>query len=296
MAKKDYIKLEEKIIDIFRQEQQFNLAGNNYKIIQDKLGKPRPSKGGGETKTDVYILGIDDLGNEKELKISVKLPNYEFIENKITEERAEQIFGRQWKDLLANEIKKIAPLFHSTRLVNRTNRITLGWKLEIANKSTRALQLEIAPGKEAIEEIYSGKKLVPEKRNGKINGKIIENSGVANYLLVSTEDEVNSTKDIIDMIQPISLMESNKITLIFTGFTATPLFKETETHTIPVDVEVKTDGDRPLVVYIDWVYNNVTKELEPTIIFDDPLVTKGHEVMRSFKNAVKESLEDYTIS
>lgn len=58
---------------------KFTYEQANYSVL--KCDKPTSSKG--ECKTDVYVLAQDDLGNQKEFKISVKQNNADFLEIKL---------------------------------------------------------------------------------------------------------------------------------------------------------------------------------------------------------------------
>ena len=75
----------------FSQEGSFTLGRERFRV--EVVGKPRPQHGSGEPKTDVYILGVNENGVHKELKISLKLESSnEFQENKVSAERAESFF------------------------------------------------------------------------------------------------------------------------------------------------------------------------------------------------------------
>lgn len=48
--------------------------------------------------------------------------------------------------------------------------------------------------------------------------------------------------------------------------------------------EKKYDGDRPLAVYVDWKVHN--GKLIPTIVYNNPLITKGNSVYLQLHNAM----------
>ncbi|QTB17405.1 hypothetical protein J2D69_19225 [Lysinibacillus sphaericus] len=78
------------VLSLFSPNNEFVYGGVRYKVVES--GKPTSSKG--EPKTDIYVMSIS-LDNSKylEFKISFKQDNADFLENKMTAERAEQIRG-----------------------------------------------------------------------------------------------------------------------------------------------------------------------------------------------------------
>ena len=65
---------------------------NDQSWCVQNVGKP--TCGNGEPKTDIYILLKSESSEEiREIKISYKKSNADFVENKIKADRAEIIFG-----------------------------------------------------------------------------------------------------------------------------------------------------------------------------------------------------------
>ena len=104
---------ERKIRDVINAAESFAWKGSNYKIILS--GKPTVEGGGGETKTDIYVKAEKDDGNIKEIKISYKKSNYSFVENKIRRPRAEKIYGKNWSEVIQEQINSIKERFETTR-------------------------------------------------------------------------------------------------------------------------------------------------------------------------------------
>ena len=155
-------KTERKIKDLFLSEKKFTYEQANYSVL--KCDKPTSSKG--ECKTDVYVLAQDDLGNQKEFKISVKQNNADFLENKISLDRAIEILGSDAQSIIERSIAKI--------------------------KKTDQQKIDI----------YAGTNLNLDKKNSSVNGETVINSGVANYII--TIDAPN--KDLnyyLSKMQPI---------------------------------------------------------------------------------------------
>lgn len=87
------------------------------------------------------ILAQDDLGNQKEFKISVKQNNADFLENKISLDRAIEILGSDAQSIIERSIAKIKKTFEDDYLVyfkpykkTKALSLTMGWKFEFINK------------------------------------------------------------------------------------------------------------------------------------------------------------------
>ena len=266
MATKDYGQLEREIIDNFRNAGEFTFQGHNYRLIT--VGKPTvPS---GECKTDVYILGENNLGERKEIKLSVKTASTnEFQENKVSAQRAEEYFGDNWSNIITETCKSIENRFLSQPLIyssgkhpTKPNSITLGWKLEIASKA-RNLSAPISLSNQEIRDyVYKGTNLSKSKKHAYVNGSIIRNSGVAEYILYSELYKNLQPNAILQEIKPIDSITINPTFLIFTA------------NNWRTD-EDKTDGARPLAVRVKYGIHN--GKLSRSLLFDSPLQHTGQE-------------------
>ncbi len=270
------LELEHHIVDIFAEGKSFSFDNINYTIAL--VGKPRPSSG--ECKTDVYVKGIDDHGNILELKISVKHKNKaEFLENKVTAKKALACFGEDWSSIIETATRSISSNFENRPLVfakkkgrTQKNSVTLGWKLEIANKS-RPLSVKILLTQQEIRDyVFKGTNSSEEKRNAKVNHTEIENSGVANYLLIADSDELNSVDDIVSKLQLIDDYTPPTIYLIFTANNCRTSKNECNT------IEYKADSARSLAVQIEWLCKD--NKLTPNFIYDQPLLKTGENDMK----------------
>lgn len=72
----DFINTEHCVEKLFPVGTTFSFEGKKYQVAL--CGKPRPARG--ECKTDVYIKGIASDGEAREIKISVKQKNADFLE------------------------------------------------------------------------------------------------------------------------------------------------------------------------------------------------------------------------
>ncbi|PFM31008.1 hypothetical protein [Bacillus cereus] len=279
MAKKNYGKLEQKVINIFSSEGTFLFEGESYKVL--KVGKPQPQKGAGEPKTDVYILGVTESDKFKELKLSLKLKSSnEFQENKVNKERAETFFGEDYESIIEETTRSIADRFESQPLLyssgkhpTKPNSITLGWKLEIASKP-RKLSARIQLNEEQIRQfVYKGINLPPEKKHAIVNEEVIENSGVAEYILYAELADLKNSQDVISQMELIDDMEIEPTYLIFTA-------NNYRTQ------EEKSDGARPIAVRIDWYIQD--NKLAHRIVYDNPLSYCGKDLVPGLKEILQQ--------
>lgn len=191
--KRDYIEAEKSIVTLFSAGATFNYQGKELTSIIS--AKPQVQSGSGEGKTDVYIKAIDSEEIEHEIKISYKKENADTYENWLKPQRAEVLFGKNWKDLLKEAVEKnreklIAAKKYSYKLYNKdstyeSNVYTVGYAIDLRSVS-RGLSVPLDNLTHTQEkEIYSGATLPEEKRDGKINDQIVKNSGVATHMLVA---------------------------------------------------------------------------------------------------------------
>lgn len=268
-------KSERNIANLLSEGTFFVLDGKTYKV--QLSGKPTCYKG--EPKTDIYILAISDYGEAKEIKITFKQQNADFIENKTNSQRAETLLGPNWKEIIKASTYSIKGSFENKKLIykvkgKRTEEgsITLGWKYEILNKLGGELSGVLNLSIEQVLDIYAGTHLPDDKRNARVKNTIIENSGVANYILVN--DTANTAQEVINRMISIEdyVKENPKVYFACKALNYRTYVK-------------KHDGNRPLSVYIDWTIQN--NKLKADLIFDNPLEIKGDIVAEKLKCVMK---------
>lgn len=265
---------ERKIKALFPINSDFIYRGTHYTVKE--CGKPTCRAG--EPKTDIYILADDDCGSTVEFKISYKKENADFIENKTNSERAEAIFGENWKDIIIAATKSISDAFDKKHLIfkkkeGRTEEgaITLGWKYELLNKSGGELSGIVDLTTEQIIDVYAGTNLPKDKRDALVNGTVIPNSGIATHLLM--ENNLANSQQVMDDIYTIEEYVSEHPTVYFA---CKALNYRTKAK--------KWDGNRPLSVYVDW---SVKKgKLAYEMVYDNPLLIKGDEVAKNLIDAL----------
>ncbi|MDD3856254.1 hypothetical protein [Sulfurimonas sp.] len=202
----DFSQTERKILDTLKTSNDFMYQNERYQLLE--FDKPTTSSG--EPKTDIYILSKKNNGEIFEFKISVKQSNADFLENKISEGRAIELFGTNWQEIIKSLTNSVKNDFTNQKLIYKKAQgkteegvFTLGWKFEILNKSAQNRSAELP--NTILREVLTGRNLNQNKRNAFINKKIVPNSGVANFLLANAEqidltslDTIMSSISIID--------------------------------------------------------------------------------------------------
>jgi bspRI restriction endonuclease len=269
MSNKKYALLEEHIINTFESDRLFRYYGKLCEVIY--AGKPRP-KGGGECKTDIFVKARDiNTGKELELKISVKNMNKEFMGNKLKKEDVEAYLGSNWENILINASTSIRSSFERRVLMYATghhptkqNSVTVGWKLEIADRP-RALSVPIPLSDREIRDyIYKGTNLTKDKKDSIVNGKEIPNSGVADFLLVTCIENIQTSNDVINQMELIDNANIGDTYFIFTA------------NNYRTDVD-SADGQRALAVRIEWEV--IDGKMIPIFHYDNPLKYTGKKDM-----------------
>ncbi|SEF81442.1 hypothetical protein [Parabacteroides chinchillae] len=263
---------ERKIKDLFLQAKNFSYECREYAVL--KCGKPVVSKG--ECKTDIYVLAQDEIGCQKEFKISIKQNDADFLENKISLNRAVEILGNDAQTIIEKSIAKIKKSFEDDYLVyfnpyKRTEALCLkiGWKFEFINKIGGERSGIIDLTEQQKIDIYAGTNLSSDKKNSSVNGQTIVNSGVANYIITVDAEDQNLDYYLAKM-QPIENFA--KVQKIY--FACKALNYRVNKN--------KWDGDRPLSVYVDWSLDE-NRKLQGKLNFEKPLSVKGNIIGTNIK-------------
>lgn len=260
--------------------QNYFEIGQTVKFNHDTwevLDVGKPTCGKGEPKTDIYLL-LARNGIQKEIKISYKKDNADFLENKINAERAEQILGSDWQSIIWQSTQSIRQSFLAKPLIYKNGlkkteqgAITLGWKFELMNKPSGELSGKILLSKEQVIDVYCGNNLSEEKKNAFVNRRQIPNSGVANYILVG--QDFSCAEDVLNQITPIEQYATRFPDIYFACKALNyRTFKD------------KFDGNRPLCVQVDW--SVVGSKLTPNLVFDRPLSWNGNDVAGKLKDCL----------
>lgn len=192
----------------------------------------------------------------------------DFLENKINADRAQQLFGDSWREIISNATHKLKHKFMDRTIIFKTQSgrtrkgsITLGWKFKLLNVRSGILSGEMDLTHDQVVDIYSGKNLSNDKKNASVNGQVAENSGVANYILFATSN-YSSAQEIVDSIITVDEYVNQNPDIYYAC-------KAINYRTL----EKKYDGKRPLAVYVDWFITE--GQLDYEIKFDTPLEQGG---------------------
>lgn len=260
------------LLSLFCPEATFEFNGNTYEVIFS--GKP--SSPDGEPKTDIFARCKNTNTLEDfDLKISYKQENADFLENKINAERAAQILGPNWSSIIQQAIIPLQSTFLSKPLVfkdryrrTEAGAITLGWKFDFLI-GTRGGELSgvIPLSLSQKQDIYSGSNLSDSKKNATVNNTIIDNSGVAEYIIIENAENITTIQDAVNALIPIDRYVTDDIEICFAC-------KALNCRTL--HDPIKWDGDRPLGVFINW--GIAAGKLTPHLIFNAPLSVKGNAI------------------
>ncbi len=270
----DFGDAERRILHYFNGIRRIFFEGQEWNVVE--AGKPTCSFG--EPKTDIFVL-IESDNCYRELKVSYKMENADFIENKINCTRAEQILGPSWREIIEDATLSIREEFERRQVIfreqsGRTERgsITLGWKFELVNRPNGDLsgRLDLFPRQ--VYDVYAGNNLSSDKRNSYVNGRMIENSGIADYILVT--NNARSAQDVVNMMIPIEVYIQDHPDIFFAckALNYRSFIK-------------KYDGDRPLAVQVDWNIRN--NKMYHVLVFDSPLEFNGDRVANKLINCMR---------
>jgi hypothetical protein len=257
---------EQRIIQLFTKGEQVTYKN----ILRTVDFATKPSYGRGEGKTDIYIAFTDG----ETLKISTKASTADFLENKCSKERALQIFDNDLSPLLdaINVLKdnfSTHQIYYPSRTGNiEANSYTMGWRMDIINKNTGVLTAPLKLSKKQRCEVLCGNSLTGTKRNPTINGVTIMGGGIADMLLLHSENYKTAQEVINALCHPDDYMDDFYVT-----FRAVNYRKNSD----------KIDGNRILAVPIKW--HSLTN---PEIIFNEPLIYGArNDMLHYFKENVK---------
>ena len=290
----------EKNVRIILGNSKFTYKGKRYKIVINE--KPSP-----ETKTDFYILA-ERLQSKKKItkvfKISYKTEKYAFLENKLTAERSEKIYGKNWKKIIKKQIMQknsfevnqcwlkkfpytsLEENFRKFPVINfkkgkKSYGIVLGWRIEIEDLHAPTVGLRLLSGKikqNIIDQILWGKGCSTEMRDAKIGKEIIKESGIPKYILIKDPECIKTADDVFENIQDIRkhAKSHNKVRNAF--FTQNLTWSKTKGW--------KTEGDsRSFAVWIKW--RAVKGKLSGRPVLDKPFTKTAKDIQNELWSALE---------
>lgn len=267
---------ETEVIKLFVPNTAIEFEGTKY--IIEECAKPRPSAG--ECKTDVYLKLKTDKST-REVKISIKQNNADFLENKIKYERAKEILGEDIDEILKNSINSLRNKFMEQYLIvfdrykkTEAKSIKLGWRFEFVNKPGGDLSGKLILSREQVRDVYSGQNLPDSKRNANVNGRVVDESGVANYILVIDPNSKYNLQQCIDLLTPIDIYIDQHPDIFFAC--------KALNYRANKD---KWEGNRSLFVYVKW--SIIDEKMTGKLIFGEPLQKAGNEIGNNVRKILR---------
>ena len=255
---------------------------NGEKFTTGKAYKPQKKGSGGECKTDCYVLATKISDKKKqEIKITYKMENASFVENKCKQKRVKTIFGEDWSNIIKKQINLIKekfqkePLFYLIQIGNtKQGSIKLGWRYEMEHNAKRTLGTTIE--EKIAKYVWENNSGNHEFRNCPVNGVKIKNSGVPNFAFIKNAEKFNSIEDIfLDLIPIEDIIKNGSITTAFTAQNYNPIR------------DYQGGGTkRDLSVPIDWSLKN--GEATAKLIFDKPLEINSNIQLEKLKVVLEE--------
>ena len=279
---KKFSEAEKNIRKIIADSEFFIFEGEKY--TADLVSKPVVKGGGGETKTDVYLVARNTKTQKtREIKISFKKPNFSFVENKIKSNRAEAIYksSGDWSKIIQEQINEIRDDFLAKPVIYFEKKgriekgsITLGWRYEMEHNGKRKLQVKIR--QDIAPQVWKNKGAQAQYRDGIVDGEKIPFSGMPNFCLTIEPDDVKTADDVFR-----NLVSMDELIQTHGNITAAFLAQNYRSH------KKKQEGNtRDLGVWINWKI--VNGKLCCEYVFDKPLEMESGPRLENLKDCLKE--------
>jgi hypothetical protein len=278
MAKKQNGKTEEMVKKAFKAGQTFQYNNKKHTVITSgkPIGREYRAK---ECKTDIYVQ-TSCVTNIVEFKISIKQNNADFIENKPSFTRVKTIFGSNVFTTIQSLSQSVISQFHQDHLIDfiatttkgqpRSPRIKIGWIFNLVNKKHKSKSSSITLTHQQLLEVYSGPNQSEGQKNAKVNGQVIPNSGIADYMLIVDPNNQKTLQQFVNDLIPITQYITSNNHMYF-AFKAINYMVETD----------KWDSDRPLSVWVNW--NIINNKLHRTLMFNEPTTTTAHIIGKDIR-------------
>ena len=270
---------EQTVRKILEETKLFSMNSEEFEMIQ--CSKPTVSGGGGETKTDIYIKARrKSNGKLEEIKISYKKPSFSFVENKIKSHRAEKIYGKNWSQIIQDQIIEINDNFLAKPLIYFEKKgriekgsITLGWRYEMEHEGSRALGVEIK--QDIASQVWKNKNADERYRDGIVDGVLIPFSGMPNFCLTKSPDEIENASDVFD-----NLVSMDELINTHGNITAAFLAQNYRSHK-----HTQEGNRRHLGVWIDWKI--IDDKLACEYVFEKPLEIESGIVLEDLRDCLR---------
>ena len=196
---------EQGVRDVIKKDGKFIWNGEEYKVIF--CDKPTLGGGLGEPKTDTFVRAVNEKTNEeKDFKISTKKTNFAYLQNHPKKRKLFELFEPGCREFMTGMQKKVFKKFPGISPVifegeEKEKGITLGWRNEYLQESTRPLGIRLA--QDVANKVWWGEGSPKEYLDAKVNGKIIPNSGMPDWILVKDAKDIKTANDVFSDLKDI---------------------------------------------------------------------------------------------
>ena len=191
---------EQKVRDVINKEGRFEWNEEQFDV--EFCGKPVASSG--EPKTDTFVRAINKKTTETvDIKISTKKSNFGYLQNHPLKLKLYEFYGPECKEILTKMQKKVFGKFPNLQPINFGGEpgFTLGWRNEYLQENTRSLGMRLT--QDIANKVWWGEGSPKEYLDATVNGNVIENSGMPDWILVRDGQNINTTKDIFPNLKDI---------------------------------------------------------------------------------------------
>ncbi len=194
---------EQMVRDVIKNDGEFICNGEEYRLIFCA----KPVVPSGEPKTDTFVRTVNKKTNEqKDFKISTKKTDFAYLENHPKEKKLCEFFGSECKEIMLKMQRDVFKKFPGISPVifegeGKEKGITLGWRNEYLQESTRPLGIRLA--QDVANKVWWGEGSPKEYLDAKVNGKIIPNSGMPDWILVKDAKDIKTSSDIFSNLKDI---------------------------------------------------------------------------------------------
>ena len=243
-------------------------------------------------------MAVCESGNRNgeitDIKFTIKKPDANFLQNKASRKQMNDIFGEKKAtelletavrdilgrntDSLDRDVKVKKGVKRDKKDIELSDRYNLGYRVDITNKRNGKRSYKPELTNEEKLDILSGRSMPEEKRNAKVNGQIIENSGVANYYLETALNEPTSIEYLLSISKPIDSKE------LYDSLEFYITLKALNYYYFPESGYGHHDGPRPLAIYTTY-----DDDFNPKIEFDitKSLIINGNDRAKILKEQIE---------
>ena len=197
---------EQKVRDVINKDGKFMWHGEEYRVIF--CDKPTLGHDIGEPKTDTFVRAVNKKTNkQKDFKISTKKTDFAYLENHPMKKKLFEFFGPECKEIMISMHRSLQGKFQDENPINfgegkEEKGITLGWRNEyLQENTTRSLGIRLTQN--IANKVWWGEGSPKEYLDAKVNGGIITDSGMPDWILVKDAKDIKTANDVFSDLKDI---------------------------------------------------------------------------------------------